>query len=130
MRLEAKMNETFNERNTRMHSSRMRTGRSLTVWGGECLLPGGLLWGGLLPLLRGAGVYSGGVCLLWEVSTPGGVSALGGLLPLLPGGVCSQGSLLPLFPGGVCSGGSVPSAPGGWGVCSQGVSTRGYPSMH
>ena len=92
-----------------MHSSRMRTGRSLIVC---CSLlpgegvsgPGGcLLWGGLVP----------GGCLLWGV----GVST--------QGGVCSQGV------GGVCSGGSSPggvSAPGGsgpgglllGGVCSRG----------
>ena len=50
--------------NTRMHSSRMRTGRSLTVCG--VCFSGGLFLGG---------------CLL-----PGGVSALGGCL--LPGGMC------------------------------------------
>ena len=55
---------------TRMHSSRMRTGLSLTACCSllprECLLPGGsILWGGcLLPggLLWG-GVCSGGVCI-------------------------------------------------------------------
>ena len=61
---------------TRMHSSRMRTGRSLTVcWS---LLPGG--------------VCSGGVSAQ-GVSAPGGVCSRG---CLLPGGVCSRG-------GGVCS---------------------------
>ena len=73
-----------------MHSSRMRTGRSLTVcwsllsWGG--LVPVGDVcsWGGvwLGGLLR-VGVCSGGVCsggLVWGVSAPGGVC-------LLPGGV-------------------------------------------
>ena len=54
---------------TRMHSSRMRTSRSLTVC---CsLLPGGgcLLWGvGLLP--------GGGVCLVWGVCL-----VRGGLVP-------------------------------------------------
>ena len=84
-----------------MHSSRMRTGRSLTVC--RSLLPGG---GGSVP--RG--------CLL-----PGGVSALGGLLPA---GVCSGGCLLRgvsgprgcLLRGTVCSG----------GVCSgRGVSALG-----
>ena len=59
----------------RMQSSRMRTGRSLTIC--RSLLPGGdLLQGGLL---RGGGVCSG---------VGGLVSALGG------GGVCSQGGLL------------------------------------
>ena len=51
---------------TRMHSSRMRTGRSLTVC--RSLLPGG---GCLL-----GGVCSGGCLLLGE-----GVSALGGGIP-------------------------------------------------
>ena len=54
---------------TRMHSSRMRTGRSLTVcWG---LVPGG---GGLW---SGGGSAPGG-CLVPGVSAPGG---------LVPGGV-------------------------------------------
>ena len=61
--------------NTRMHSSRMRTGRSLTVCGS--LLPRGVCC-----LLRGG------------VSTPGGVCSRGG--------VCSGGCLLW---GDVCSGG-------------------------
>ena len=52
-----------------MHSSRMRTGRSLTVYG-ECLL-----------LVGGGGLLLGG----------GGVSALGGCLPW--GGVCSWGDV-------------------------------------
>ena len=53
--------------NTRMHSSRMHTGRSLTVcWS---LLPGG--------------------CLLWGVSAPGGCLVRGGSAP--GGGVCSWG---------------------------------------
>ena len=87
-------------RSTRMHSSRMRTGRSLTVCR-SLLLGGG---GGLLP----GGVCSGG-CAPRGVSAPQGVSAPGG---------CSKGCLLW---GGVCSGGV--SAPGWcllWGVCSQG----------
>ena len=89
-----------------MHSSRMRTGRSLTVC---CsLLPvggGGLLLGGLLP---------GGSAL-------GGVSAPKGCL--LTGGVCSQGGLLL---GGICSqGGGGVCSQGGGGVCSQGVSAPG-----
>ena len=62
---------------TRMHSSRMRTGRSLTVcwsvlpggvWSGGCLLRGGLLWGGLPA---------------WG----GGFSLPGGVLPARGGGV-------------------------------------------
>ena len=84
-----------------MHSSRMRTGRSLTVcrsllWGGVCsggcLLPGG----GLLP--GGSAPWG---CLL------SGVSALGG--------VCSGGCAL----GGVCSGEGVCSRGGGWVWVSQ-----------
>ena len=62
---------------TRMHSSRMRTGRSLTVC--RSLLPGG---GG-----RGC-VCSGGDLLQ-------GVSASGGCL--LQGGVCSQGGGIPVY---------------------------------
>ena len=85
---------------TRMHSSRMRTGRSLTVC---CsLLPGG--WGGLPPggLLLGGG-WSGGVCLRGGV-----VPGLGGLLR---GGCLVRRGGLP--PGGVVPG------PGG-GVCLPG----------
>ena len=90
-----------------MHSSRMRTGCSLTV---RCSLP------------------RGGLCS-WGISTLGeGVSAPRGCL--LMGGVCSQGvSAL----GGVCSWGS---ALGGvyseGGVCYGGESAPGgvYPSMH
>ena len=60
-----------------MHSSRMRTGRSITVW---CsLLPGGL-------------------CLVQGGSAPGG-SAPGGVPG--PGGVCSQGGGVPGLGGGV-----------------------------
>ena len=65
----------------RLHSSRMRTARALTVWGG-CLLPGGVCFqeGGCL-LLGGCVCFLGGLsaprgrCLL-----PGGVSAPGGCL--------------------------------------------------
>ena len=77
-----------NVQRTRMHSSRMRTSRSLTIC--RSLLPGG-------------GVSARGV------SAPGGVcsggSALGGLLQ---GGLLRGVSVL----GGVYSGGV--SAPGGW----------------
>ena len=75
----------------RMHSSRMRTGRSLTV----CR---SLLLGGGVSAL--GGVYSKGVSA-W------GVSALGGCL-LRRGGFCSGGVSAPggcLLHGGVCSGG-------------------------
>ena len=94
---------------TRMRSSRMRTGRSLTVC--RSLLPGG----GLLP----------GGCLF-----PGG-SALGGSAPggwcLLWGGVCSGGGGVGVSaPGGSDPrGGGRESTPGGCllggvGFCSQG----------
>ena len=88
-----------------MHSSRMHTGRSLTVC---CsLLPGGVsAWsGGCLPGL-------GGVCLVWggmvSAWSGGVVSAwLGGCLPgsggvcLVEGGVCLVRGCLP-GRGGVC----------------------------
>ena len=92
-----------------MHSSRMRTGRSLTVCcsllpGGGCLLQGGSAPGGCL--------LQGGVCS-WGVSANGGICSWG--VCLLPGvsarggvcsqGVCSRGSAL----GGVCSWGSIPA---------------------
>ena len=87
---------------TRMHSSRMRTSRSLTIC--RSLLPGG-------------GLLQGG--LLWGVICSQEVSALGGLFPggggyLLPVGVCSAGCLL--------QGGLVW---GGWCVCLGGVSVPG-----
>ena len=69
-----------------MHSSRMRTGRLLTVC--QNMLPGGVLsprgvllspWGVLSP----GGVWSEGVCLVQGGSGPGrsspGVSGLGGV---------------------------------------------------
>ena len=78
-----KSSESANLFETRMHSSRMRTGRSLTVC--RSLLPGGAGPGG---------VWSGGV------SAP-----RGGLLP--EGGlVCSLGGV---YSRGVCSGGVVVS---------------------
>ena len=99
---------------TRMHSSRMRTGRSLTVC---CsLLPGGcLLWGG---------AWSGG-CLLWGVSALGG-AWLGGVCSgvCLLWGVCSRG--VP-GPGGVCSWGLLQGdawSGGGGGVCSRGGASQ------
>ena len=85
---------------TRMHSSRMRTARSLTIsrsmlcfveggWG--CLVPGGLVSGG--SGLRGVWSQGGacsrgcvpgpGGCLVWEVPAPGRVPGSGG--GLLPG---------------------------------------------
>ena len=68
-----------------MHSSRMRTGRSLTVY--WSLLPGGGGGG----VCSGGGIWSwGGVCSggvwSWGVSAPRGVS--------LPGGSPCQGGLL------------------------------------
>ena len=89
---------------TRLHSSRMRTARALTVSHSM--------------LARGGSVCSGGECLL-----QGGLSALGGC-------VCSRGvSALGggLLPGrGVCSGGSPPRGcllTGG--VSAPGVSAPG-----
>ena len=56
--------QVYQKNKIRMHSSRMRTGRSLTVC---CsLLPGGE-----------GGVCSGGVCLLWGGVCSGGVPGLG-----------------------------------------------------
>ena len=86
-----------------MHSSRMSTGRSLTVcW--SLLAGGGCLLGGGTGDVCSGGVCSEGVCLLlggcllWGVSAPrGGVCSGGGICSWR--GVCSQG--------GVCS----------WGVC-------------
>ena len=65
---------------TRMHSSRMRTGRSLTVcWS---LLPGGVC------LVGGVVSAPGGVCLVrgWWCLLPGGSAWSGGGWCLLPGG--------------------------------------------
>ena len=73
---------------TRMHSSRMRTGRSLTVcWRllpGGSLLQGGCLvrgsaWSGGWSLLLEA-VSGPGGCLVWGEPGLGGVSAPGGCL--------------------------------------------------
>ena len=108
---------------TRMHSSRMRTGRSLTVC--RSLLPGGgVVCSQGVCLLQGVSALGGGVCswrgvLLQGVSAPGGCLLLEGVSAL--GGVCSGG-------GGACSQGM--SAPGGcllWGVCllTGGVSALG-----
>ena len=119
-----------NETITKLHSSRMRTARTLTVspsmfrhGEGGCLL-----WG------RGVGVCSRGVgCLLRGVSAPGGVCSWGCLLPgvsapgvstpresalggCLLGGCLLQGSA----PRGVCSRGYLL-----WeGVCSGGVCSQ------
>ena len=79
-----------------MHSSRMRTGRSLTVC--RSLLPGGCLLPG------------------WRCLIPGGCLLLGGVCS--GGGVCSQGCLLP--GGGSASGGVGGRSAPGRGVCPWG----------
>ena len=100
-----------------MHSSRMRTGRSLTVC--YSLLPG-----------RGVSTPGEGVCLLRGGLLLGGSAPGGGVSAAR--GVCSQGCLLPggcLFQGVGCYG-PMGSAPEGGlllrgsalgGVCSWGV---------
>ena len=89
-----KIQKNKNKIHTRMHSSRMRTGRSLTVcWR---LLPGGglpgsggvcLVWGGSLVLegsaWSGGGLWSWGVCLV-----QGGVCLVRGVGLWSQGGVC------------------------------------------
>ena len=89
-----------------MHSSRMRTGRSLTVC--RSLLPGGVSAQG--------GVCSGGVSALGSVCSEGCVCS---------GGVCSGGCLL----GGVYSGGLLRGGCLLWGVSAPG-GVVWYPSMH
>ena len=70
-----------------MHSSRMRTGRSLTVcW--SLLHEGGVWSRGVWSRGGGSGHGKGGVC------SGGGVSAPGGGV-CSQGGVCSRGCLLP-----------------------------------
>ena len=118
---------------TRLHSSRMRTARALTVspsmlcGEGGCLLrEGGVCFrgvgvcsgGGGGCLLRGEGEYLvlGGCLLQGEGGVPGWGCLLWGVY-LVPGGVCAGGLYLVL--GGVCSQGV--SAPGG--VCSSGGCT-------
>ena len=78
-----------------MHSSRMRTGRSLTVF--RSLQPGGgTCLGGYLPGGEGGGTCPGGYL-------PGGVPAQGGWY--LPGGGTCPGGVVPAgggyLPGGV-----------------------------
>ena len=91
---------------TRKHSSKLRTGRSLTVC--RSLLPGGVSAPGKVCLLRGRCVCSGE-----GVSAPGGVYSRGVSAPGVsaPGDVSAPGGCL--FLGG--------SGPGGVGR---------YPSMH
>ena len=109
---------TGNNNTTRLHSSRMRTARALTV-SPDMLCAGG---GG------GAGVWGG--LSAWRVCSQGGVCSGGWSAPggSAPGGVCSGGvaalggcllqgvSAL----GGVCSqgGGCLLPRGGGVGVCS------------
>ena len=88
-----------------MHSSRMRTSRSLTVC--QSLLHRGG---------RG-GVCLGGGCLLWGLSAPGGC--------LLHGGVSALGVSAP---GGVCLGGLIWGV-SALGVCSWGVSALGESAL-
>ena len=124
---------------TRMHSSRMRTDRSLTVcWrllpgegsasGGGCLVGGGVWSGGMSAL--GGGLLPGGVCWGEGVSGPGG----GWSGMSAPGVVYSQGGWGDGWGGGVWAGRGV-SAPGGClfrGSAPGGGSGQGggYPSMH
>ena len=117
---------------TRMHSSTMRTGRSLTICRsllrGGVSAPRGCPLPGVCVCSWGVSALGGAVCS-WGVSAvggsaprghvcSGGVSALGGGRCLLPWGVCSQGVCL-LLGGGVCV-----SALGG--VCSWGCSIPAY----
>ena len=122
---------------TRMHSSRMCTGRSLTIcwrllpgggglgvpgpggvvcsrggtWFGGYLVRGSLVWGGLLQggsgLGEGGGLLLGG-CLVWGGLLRGEVVCSGGVWCGGGGLVCSRGR-------GAWSGG-----PGPRGVCSGG----------
>ena len=97
---------------TRMHYSRMRAGRSLTVWrgGGGCFpcqgwisLPGGSSWRGGSPCQRGGSPCQGG--LRWGVlpargSLPGGGFSLPGGSPWwgafpCQGGLPGGGGFLP-----------------------------------
>ena len=93
---------------TRMHSSRMRTGRSLTVCQGGVSLPGVVSLPGGSPC-RGVLPAMGGHSPCWrrEFSLPGGVS--------LPGGSPCLGGL-PAWGGCPCLGG----LPARWGLPTQG----------
>ena len=130
-------------RKTRLHSSRMRTGRVLTVSpsmlctgggvsapGGVYLVPGGCTWsqrgGSLLP----GGVCSKGGCLLpggctwsWGDVLPGGCLLWG--VYLVPGVcVCSQGGFCSwgvyLVPGGCTWSWRVSAPEGGGGLLPGG----------
>ena len=103
-----------------MHSSRMRTGRSLTVCrgGGSSPCRGVSLLGGVL-LAQGEGVS-----LLGGVLPAGGYPCQGGLLARgvsLPGGFSLLGGLL--AKGGLLAGGGLPA--GGGSPCLGGLPARG-----
>ena len=118
---------------TRMHSSRMRTGRSLTVCcsllpGGVCLVRGGLpgpggvsTWsGGVLPAQRGVCLVPGGYLLgpggsAWS---RGDVCLVRGVLPAQGGSAWSRGrvsawsrGVLPAGGGSAWSRGGSPETP-------------------
>ena len=106
-----------------MHSSRMRTGRSLTVcWR---MLPRGVCsWG--VSTLEGSGLgglLGGGGVSAWEVSARG-ASALGGSglrgICSRKGGLLRRGSGC-LLQGGICSQGGLVQGVSALGVWSQGV---------
>ena len=97
-----------------MHSSRMRTGRSLTVCC-SLLLGGGSPWsggfsllGGVLPAGGGSPWSQGGVCLvLGGLLGPGGVLPAGGSSPCWGGSPWSRGGVCLVWggllgPRGVC----------------------------
>ena len=125
---------------TRLHSSRMRTARVLTI-SPSMLCAGGCTWSrGVCSL---GGVCSEGGCTWsWGVSAPRGVSSPRGVPGpgvSAPRGVCSWGGVPGpggcLLPGGCLALGGVPSLEGClvlgvcvcllWGVCSRGVSAPG-----
>ena len=98
---------------TRMHSSRMRTGRSLTVF--QSLQPGGCTWSWGVYLVRG-GVPGPGGC----VPGPGGCTWSRGAVPGPRGGVPGPGGGVPGPGGCTWSQGGVPGPRGvpGPGGCT------------
>ena len=97
---------------TRMHSSRMRTGHSLTVFRSLLLLGGVLSPRGCTYSREGVYLVPGGVWSQGGMSSPGGCLVPGASLVLggaclVPGGAC-------LVPGGACL---VPGGVSGGGVC-------------